>query len=471
MFRSLLFILSGNLTNAVLLMVRNILIARMMSLEDFGIASTFMLAMLLVEMVSDLGLHQQIVQARNGDDSRLQAALQGFQFLRGLTNGIFLFLIGGWIADFFDQEQAAWTYRLLALVPAINGLVHFDIYRKSRQLNYLPILLTSALPPLISVLLLPGMVMLLPDYRVMLCAMVVQSTAWVILSHLVAERPYRMALDRAIIRGSLRFGWPLLTNGLLMFLIFNGERMIVGRELGMTALALFGMAFSLVLSPTLVLAKSAMSFFLPQLSASKEPSAFRHMSMTVFEVHFLLGSLLVLCVALLGGPFIHFALGERYADAIPLLTWVAIMQAVRLMKGGSSAVALSRAYTGNAMAANLVRVALLPVAWVVAVSGGDLRAVIWIGIAGELVGLVVGLALAFWRLPELPKRALVLPFLSSMAMMFIGAIHAISQHNAQDWIPDPAIAGLLSLVFIAGLLTMRDLVDYIRRRQMVRHQD
>lgn len=470
MLRPLLTILSGNVASSVLLLFRNILVARMLSLEDFGIASTFILAMSLVEMMSALGLQQQLVQAKNGGDPHLQAALQGFQAMRGVMNAIFLFLLGGWIADFFQTPEAAWAYRGMAVIPLVNGFLHFDTYRMSRQMNYLPTFLTTALPPLASVLAVPVLYRFWPDYRVMLFALIIQISMTVVMSHLVAKRAYRLAWDRGIIRGSLKFGWPLLSNGALMFLIFNGERAIVGRELGMEALALFGMAFSLSLAPTLVMANTAMSFFLPQLSAAKEESVFRPLCLTAFEAHFVLGGVIVLGVAILGGPFIHFALGERYAASIPILTWMAIMQAARLMKGGCSTVAMSRAFTANAMAANLIRVALLPLAWWVVSVDGDLRMVIWIGIAGELLGLGLGLGLAFWRLKQ-PAAPLILPLLSSLAVLVVAGFHANGQHTAEDWIPDPLTSGLLLLLFTLSLFTMRDLRSYVRHRRVVRHTD
>jgi hypothetical protein len=82
MFRSALLILSGNAAASLLLLARNLIIARLIPVADYGVASTFAIAMAVVEMASALGLQQQIVQARNGEDPRFQSALQGFQVLR-----------------------------------------------------------------------------------------------------------------------------------------------------------------------------------------------------------------------------------------------------------------------------------------------------------------------------------------------------------------------------------------------------
>jgi O-antigen/teichoic acid export membrane protein len=211
-----------------------------------------------------------------------------------------------------------------------------------------------------------------------------------------------------------------------------------------------------------------MSFFLPQLSAAQhDPPAFRNLAMCAFQAHLVLGNTLVLAMALLGGPFLHLALGEKYGPAIPLLTWLAIMQGVRVIKGGSSTVAMARAHTGNAMVANVLRVALLPLAWWVAANGGDLLSVIWIGIAGEVAGFVIALWLALWRL-DLPKRPLVLPFAISFGLFIVAGIHALTQYDAAHWMPDPWTGSALVLLFGMALWSMRDLRRYVAARRLTR---
>ena len=269
MFRTAILIFSGNSFSSLLSLARSIVIAHLISVSDFGIASTFALAMSIVEMVTALGLQQQIIQHKDGDITAFQSALQGLQVMRALLNGTVLFLLADPIAMFFGVPEVGWAYRLMALVPVMNGFVHLDIYRFKRRMHYLPSITALVVPVLISLILVWPLSWAFGDYQVMLYAVLAQSMMLLVVSHLVAERPYRLSFDRAITVESMRFGWPILLNGILLFLVFNGERMIVGRELGMASLAVFSLAFSLVLTPTLVMEGSAQSFFLPQLSALK----------------------------------------------------------------------------------------------------------------------------------------------------------------------------------------------------------
>src|SRR5690606_27483343 len=106
--------------------------------------------------------------------------------------------MAGPIARFLGIAEVAWAYQVLAMMPAMNGLMHFDVYRLQRKMRYLPSILSSSLPALLSVLMIWPLYSLFGDYRVMLWSVLAQSAMTVATSHLMAERAYRLAFDRGI---------------------------------------------------------------------------------------------------------------------------------------------------------------------------------------------------------------------------------------------------------------------------------
>lgn len=465
MLRSALLILSGNAMASLLLLLRNLLVARMIPVADYGIASTFAVAMAVVEMASALGLQQQIVQAKEGDDPHFQAALQGFQLLRGLASGAVLFVIAGPMAAFMGIAQVTWAYQLLAVVPVLNALVHFDIHRLNRQMVFWPMLLTGALPALASVLVLWPLAQWYGDWRVLLYAILLQAVLAAVVSHLLAQRPYRVVLDAAIMRSSLRFGWPLLANAVLLFLVFNAERLIVGRELGMAVLAIFSMGLTLTLTPTLVVAKSVQNLLLPPLSlAHDDPGRFARLSVITVQLVLLMGLGFVLAVVLVGAPVTHLLLGAKYDALLPLLFGFAIQQAMRVLKAAPAIIALARGQTGNAMLANLVRISVLPLCWYVAVTSGDLATILWLAAAAEILGYL----LAVWLLRDVlagTGRALVLPHAIFTLTMAALVCWMIAEGNAGVLLAGWPIWLLAAVVMAASLAVMPELRGYIRARK------
>lgn len=416
-----LLILSGNAAASLFLLARNLIVARMIPVSDYGVAATFALAMGVVEMASTLGLQQQIIQSKDGDDPRFQAALQGFQLFRGVLAGLALFAAAGPFARFLGIPEVAWAYQILAIVPVLNALQHFDIHRLSRHMRFGPLLMTSAVPAVAALALVWPLAIWLGDWQVMLWSIIVQAGIGALISHLMAERPYRLVWDKVVVLGSLRFGWPLLVNAALMYLVFNGDKLIVSRSLGMEALALFAMGMTLTLTPTLVLAGSASNLFLPRLSEAARTPDFSVEAQQTLQVISLSALLFAMATLLVGGPVVHLLLGAKYEALLPLLIWLALGQALRVMKAGPALVALAMGRTSNAMVANLVRVLGLPVAWLVIARGGDLRDLLLVSLVAEGLALSVSLALmlshsSLPRLRVLMQQGMILAIISMVAI-------------------------------------------------------
>jgi O-antigen/teichoic acid export membrane protein len=466
LFRTAFLVLSGNMVTAVLTLVRNLLIARLIPVADYGIAATFAVVMALIDMITAFGLQQQIIQSKR-EDVGWTAALQGFQFLRAAISAAVLFMAAGPIAEFLGVPEVSWTYQVLAIALILNGTVHLDIYRMNRRMVYGPMILSSTLPAFVSLLAVWPLYLLFGDYRVMLGAILLQSTLMAAISAVVSERAYRMSLDRGVIRQALSFGWPLMVNNILLFMVMHGEKLVVGRELGMEALAIFAMGFTLTMTPTLVMAKSIQSFFLPQLSAVQEDDArFQPLARATIEANLFNGTLLVVGVLLLGAPFVEWTLGDKYAALVPLLVWMAILQALRVFKAGGAVVSLARARTENAMVANSFRVLSLPLSWWAAIETGDLVLVIWIAIGGEALGVVASLVLARVR-AGVRLRALRAAFTWTALLLAAATLFAAYPDLALlAPVPRWSLAALCVALLIVSGWSMRSARDYLRARRL-----
>lgn len=461
MLHKILLLLSGNAAASLLLFARNLLVARLISVEDYGIAATFALAMAVVEMASNLGLQQMIIQSRRGDDPKFQATLQGFQVLRGCVSALVLFLAADLMAEFLRIPEVTWAYQVLALVPILNALQHFDMYRLSRKMRFGPMLLVGTVPAAVSLLAIWPLGVWISDFRVMLYALVLQAMIGMVTSHWVAERSYQLSLDRDIMLEAFSFGWPLLINGFLLFAVFQGDKIIVGRELGMVPLALLAMGVTLTLTPALVMGKSIQNFFLPQLSTlaaerERNPDSFEAACQAVLQATFLTGIVLVAVILALGPWVILGVLGEKYSDLLPLLTLFAVQQGLRVLKAGPNLVALSCGVTINAMISNAVRVACLPIAWWVVVQGGGLVSLLLVGLVAELLGFWVAFQQMASRQTISIRRSLPALGLPMLFFLIAGLLGWEAVSVAYTW-----LFWALPVLLGASLLTMSDLRKHV----------
>lgn len=465
MLKKAFMVISGNAFGSALLLLRNLIIARIVSPHDYGIASTFAISMSIVEMLSYLGLNQLMVVDKDGDDDYFQRAMQGFQVIRGVFSSVVLFLIAQPYADFLGISEIAWAYQIIAVIPLVNGLQHYDTHRLKRHMNFRPSVVTQSVPPLISVLLLWPIAMIYDDYRIMLVSLLVQAASMVILTHVTAERPYRLAFDMGLMRKATIFGWPLLINGVMLFGVFNGERLIVGRELGMAQLAVFSMAITLTLTPTLVLAGAAQSLFLPKLSTARDDArSFNWLGVAAIEGGFAIGLLLLLGTVLIGGPVVHILLGAKYEAMLPILVPMAVMQAVRVAKSGASTVALAKGLSGNSAMANLFRILSLPISWYAVLHSGSVLTVLWIATAAEVLGFIVSLRLASKRTGLQVAPLLVPAVLFAMACV-ASVIDAQMLPQQNDLFANLHwTRWVVAAITVGALVSMTSLRGYLLRR-------
>lgn len=459
MMRKVLLLLSGNAFGWLFLFARNLLVARLISVEDYGIAATFALSMAVVEMASGLGVQQLIVQDKKGEDPDFQAALQGFHLLRSIISGLILFLLAYPIAWFLGVEEVAWAYQVLAIIPALRGFEHFDMYRLNRRNIYRPIILHTLVPAIVSVLTVWPLNQWFGDYRVMLYSMLVQWSLGVLVSHCVAERRYKLSFDLPIIRQCMQFGWPILISNVLLFFVLQGDKAIVGRELGMEVLAYFAMGVTLTQVPVLIVAKSLQMFFLPRLSEAQDDQArFQHLTMAAMQASLFSGLLLILGTLVLAEPAIYLLLGDKYAALVPLMIWLAILQAARGFKVGSTIAALARKHTANAMIANAVRLLVLPLVWIAAVQGEPLITIILISILGEILSFFTSLWLVRNRL-GIALAPMLWPIVTGFAL--IALVAGADQIQSLSALPIWALYLGLVLLIVPVFLTMRQLSSYI----------
>ena len=379
----------GNLFAALLTLVRNILIARLISVEDFGIASTFAIAITLIETGTNIGLDRLIVQDRRGGRCGFLAQLHAVQMLRGTVGAGLTLIFAHIYANLMGLSEHVWAYQCLALVPLIRGVTHLGIFRAQRISRFAPFVVTNIGSNLLAVAVSVPAALWLDDFRAMLLVILVQQTCLVLASHLLGVRRYQLSWDPKVVRYCLSFGLPLLINGFVIFAALGGDQILVGSFLGMENLGWFAVAFSMTLVPATVLSNTLQSLFLPGLSRFRaNERMFREQCWTALRRTLISAVAMVALLALIGPFAIQLLFGAKYENASAILPWLAILQGIRVAKAGPAIISIASAATTEPLIANLARLFFLPIAILWLGAGGGFHAIILTAILGELAALV-----------------------------------------------------------------------------------
>lgn len=443
-----LLLFTGFSASQTLSFLRNALLGYGLSRGDFGIAASITLLLQMIESLSDLGADRMIVQATDGDAPRLMATAHTLLALRGLLTALALAGLAVPAAHYFHVPEAAWAFAAMAVVPLLKGFTHLDQRRRQRVLDNRAVLISEVGGQFLALALAAALVLRGADYAVAVWAALAQVGGAVLLSHLLAERPYRLAFDRAHLARLFTFGWPILLSALPLIAVYQGDRLIVARLLGIEALASFSAAFLLTMVPGLLAARISHALALPLLAQARDDAdLFRRRCRLTAEASLLLAAGYVAIFIMAGEVLVRLAFGPAYGGIGAVTSWLAVMWGVRMIQVPAGMALMAEADTRPLLIAAIVRAfALLP-AFGFAYAGYGLASVAAAGALGELVSLLYISAVLGRRWPGLAGASLT----DGLLLMAIAA-GALGIGNVLT-AGTPALARIVGAL-LAGLVIM-----------------
>jgi O-antigen/teichoic acid export membrane protein len=405
LFRGGAMLLLGKAVTQGCSFLRNVIVARIIGVENFGIASTFAITVSIFEMLGSLSVDRLLVQAEDGNDENFQATAHAIQVLRGFSSGLLIAICAGPMAGLFGVPQTAWAFRYLGLLPVLRGFAHLDNQRVQRNLTYGPSVLLDVAQQLIPTLLAWPISLWTKDYSAMLWLVLLQGLIAALGSFAVADRPYRWHWDKRYVKRFLDFGWPLVANAILLFGIYQGDRFLIGtatKTLGSTAysmkdLGIYAAATSLTLTPMIAFSTICSSLMLPLFSGlPPDLHEFTKRYRTGIQLVGLASGCFAVPLILAGGWIVTAIYGQAYNAAGAFIGWMAAAQAVRMARFTPAMGAMALGDTSNAMYSNLIRFsALIGTAMVILLDGS----LTWIAIAG-FIGEVLSLIVCVFKLQK-----------------------------------------------------------------------
>ena len=262
-------------------LVRFVILARLLTPEDFGLLAIAAVAVELVMAVTTVGVGEVLVQrAEIRNDLYHTAWTVGV--LRAALVALVLMIGAPYFAELFGEPRATNILRVLALKPILDATSSIKLVDLTRKLRFQPIAMirisAAAIDTLGTILLVLVLPPLLVDVTVSI-ALVQSLGVWalvagafagsfasVVLSFVIAPYLPRFHLERSAVRGLFRFGkWLFATSlvGIIGHVILRG---IISARLGAAELGLFYLALKLTALPNSVAGEVIRSVTFPVVS-------------------------------------------------------------------------------------------------------------------------------------------------------------------------------------------------------------
>jgi O-antigen/teichoic acid export membrane protein len=396
---------------------RNAMLGHLLSKGDFGIAATITLTLQLLETATDVAADRFVIQADSGSDRTLLGVAHTVQLIRAILIAGLLWLAAPLAAEFFHTPEAAWGFRAAALALLVKGFTHLDSKRLQKQLDNRAAMALEVVPQAGALLLTWPAVKFFPSYEAIVWLTLAQAILTVAMSQLIARQRWSLLWNADLLRRLLAFSWPIWLSAIPLMAVYQGDRMIIGRYLGVEQLAGYTAAFLITMVPGLIASRVSFSLVLPMLSQVKEASQggqFVARLALLSEATALVIGLYAAFFLMAGGEIVALTFGPNYAGLHAVTAALAVMWSARMLQAvpGTALMALGR--TDIFPIAGCIRGAALLPAFALALDGAGLAWVAAAGAAGEFVSfLYVARTLSVARPGSLP------PMLHSAAVLAI----------------------------------------------------
>ncbi len=422
---------AGRLLVYSLSFARNLILVRMLTKVDYGLAAVFGLTIGLLEVAGRMAFGQQVIQSREGNSDSFLETSHAFQMAAGTCGAVLIALMSVPLARLFEVPNCWPSFALLACVPLCKAFEHLDVFRQQRDLNFLPSALVEVIPQLVVTAAAWPLAHWLHDYSVIVWLMVGNAVLSMVMTHFAATRPYRLVWHRVLGRRMLKFAWPLLLNGLVMFLCQEADQILVAKSLSLSSLAGYALALTLVSIPWFIFAQTGSTLMLPILSrAQDEWERYREAYRECVTYAAMASVFLLLPLIVAGEQIVTLLYGAKYSGVGPVIAILGAASAVRFVRFTPAIAAMAKADTINQLYANLWRAISFPLAIIVVLTaGGNVALVAGCALAAEIAATLFSVFRLRFRqgIPlrdNLAAGAFIAVFLSAgLGVVFAGAGH------------------------------------------------
>lgn len=372
---------------------RILVLARILSPEDFGVFGIALLVLGVLEAFTEPGLHTALLQ-RSDSVARYLDSVFVACAVRGSILAVVVWICAPLGAWFWDVPQAAGVIRSTGLISILRGIANPAAVILLRELDFRTVFLWNLLEALAS--LGVALVLGLSGFGIWALAgsLVAGEAARTGLSY--AVRPWRPRLRArwADLRTLARFGrWVMATNA-AVFIGLQLDGAFVARAISPVALGHYQMAQRLAALPRATLVAVLNQVALPALSrAQRDPRRLGRLATAFWLGSLAAAGVPAAAMIIFARPLVALALGLAWAPAAPLLAILSIAHLFRSLAviPSSYFYAVGRPWVTFSM--NIARAGGLAAALWPLVSAYDAEGAAWASVIGS------GALTAAWIVP------------------------------------------------------------------------
>lgn len=383
--RGSMWTLGAEFTSYGLRWVQNIILARILAPDAFGLMMIVNTVLIGLRMFSEVGIGPSIIQHARGDDPKFLNTAWTIQCMRGVG----LFIAGSalaWpLAQYYDEPMLLGLMLFAAAQPLVDGFTATLPCTWHRHVRIGRLSIFDLCMQIVMISSTVALALILRSVWALVLGGLVSATVRVTVSHILqGKQRNRFCWDRLAVSDLVRFGRWIFISTALTFVASHGDRLVMGKYLSVEQAGLYAIAVIYAFQPRDLITKLNSKVMFPVYSriVNDSPDTLRH-KLWRARVPMLLAAIPTISMFVIFGELaITLLYPDAYHDAGWMLQILATGSVFAVITSTTSPVLLANGDSFRHMLLLIGRSSSMILAMVV----GGL-------VAGE-TGLIVGMAAA-----------------------------------------------------------------------------
>lgn len=295
--------------------VTNMILARLLAPEQFGLMALVLAANGLLETLTEVGVRQAVVQNKRGDTAEFVNVAWWFSAVRGLVLYLAGLAAAPWIARFYGEPALVPLLRVAFLTMLFNGLTNPHLYVLEKRLEFGRYVWMVQGSALAGTTLTLALTLWVPNVWALVAGFVGTAGLQCAASFIFCPVRFELRFDRQALRELFRFSRGMAGLPIMTYLFMQADIFFLGRMCGKELLGLYAMAMTLASMPQVLFSRVAGPMVLPVLSDSAESKQqLRNRLLRMTRMLFVFGLPMTTCLAVFSGSILMVVYGPKYAQ-------------------------------------------------------------------------------------------------------------------------------------------------------------
>jgi O-antigen/teichoic acid export membrane protein len=321
------------ITGRLLNLIKTIILARLLTPQDFGDFAIVGLSLSFLETVTQTGINPALIQLQVKLKSYLNTAWV-VSIIRGIFISSVMYLTAPVISQFFNAPQTTHFFRLLSLVPLIRGFLNPALISLQKELHFRREFKFRFVLLIVDTSVAITVALITRSALAFIIAMIATVSLELILSFIIfSDRP-RLAFEPKKLKTVLNYGKWITLSGVFSFLTDQGDDGLVGKLLGSVSLGYYQLAYKISNLPFTEITNTIGIVTLPLYAKYQhQPKLLRQTFKKSLILNILFSGTITLIILLFTRPLVNFLLGSQW---LPIVIPLKILSLFGLLRAVSS---------------------------------------------------------------------------------------------------------------------------------------